>query len=203
MTLGGLGEALSRPGGDRGQGRGGYSIAGCSAAVRRSSMHFTCCGCSSPCDWPWPGRRLNWRGPELARHTRKQQTRSGSGCSPLMETLSRQHVRNDCGTSGWRSGRVTVRVAERGGTSRLTSTPPPANFWCSKGGRLGLGLTRSDPNAVGDQRQLCCETLPSRRHTEGVTADRRDRTVCWASDAEIPIGRLRAGSPVLWPCAAA
>ena len=23
-----------------------------------------------------------------------------------------------------------------------------------------------------------CETLPSRRHTEGVTADRRDRTVC-------------------------
>ncbi len=49
----------------------------------------------------------------------------------------------------------------------------------------------------------CCETLPSRRHTEGVTADRRDRTVCWASDAEIPIGRLRAGSPVLWPCAAA
>ena len=49
---------------------------------------------------------------------------------------------------------------------------------------------------------ICCETLPSRRHTEGVTADRRDRTVCWASDAEIPIGRLGAGSPVLWPCAA-
>ena len=39
-------------------------------------------------------------------------------------------------------------------------------------------------------------------NAEGVTADRGDRTVCWGSDGEIPIGRPGTGSPVLWPCAA-
>ena len=69
-------------------------------------------------------------------------------------------------------------------------------------GRPLVGLDLGGGRALINDN-YCCETLPSRRHTEGVTADRRDRTVYWASDAEIPIGRLGAGSPVPWPCAAA
>ena len=78
----GVGEAVSRPGGDRGRRRGGRRASpGVHAGARKSSMRFTCCRCWSGSTGPWPRRRRfstgGWprcgsrRGRELAKHTRK------------------------------------------------------------------------------------------------------------------------------------